>query len=255
MAAEKDACAGKTDERCKLMATFDAKLAALKQRIEAVGSKIKGVRDYCATAPADKAPDASVLADIEKLRAEGDAIPAAVAALKAEIDKAAADAQAKGKAQLWIEAEDEVRTNLLKRTEQWHSIEGKSSDSWRPRTFGSGYWYLSRGGEWLEYDLTLPGTGTYNVWIRDLASNVPGQEGQGIVTVAFDGKSIGSFAENEQGRSVPYPKGAFNWHKVASVKLTAGKHVLRVTKQSTSSRAAILDAYYLSSGDEAPTQK
>ncbi|MEK9152805.1 MAG: hypothetical protein AAB692_05575, partial [Patescibacteria group bacterium] len=255
MAAEQDSCVGKADERCRVMATFASKLAALKQRIDAVGSKIKSVRDYCASAPADKAPEASILADLEQLRAEGDGIPAAIAALKAEIDKAAAEAQARGKAQLWIEAEAEVRTSLLPRTEQWHSIKGKSSDSWRPPTFGSGYWYLSRGGEWLEYDLTLPGAGNYNFWIRDLASNVPGQEGQGIVTVAFDGKPLGSFAENEKGRSVPYPKGAFNWHKVASVKLSAGKHVLRITKQSTSSRAAILDAYYLTSGDEAPAQK
>ena len=255
LAAEQAACVGKTDERCKLLATFTAKLAALKQRIEAVGSKIKTIRDYCATASAETAPDAIVLADLEQLRAEGQGIPAAVAALKAEIDKAAAEAQAQGKAQIRIEAESEVRTSLLPRTEQWHSIEGKSSDTWRPPVFGNGYWYLSRGGEWLEYDFTVPGEGTYNLWIRDLASNVPGQEGKGIVTVAFDGKVLGSFAENEKGRSVVYPKGAFYWHKVGSVKLTTGKHLLRVTKQATTSRAAILDAYYLTSGVDTPAEK
>src|SRR3989344_7055492 len=255
LAAEQAACVGKTDERCKLLATFTAKLAALKQRIEAVGSKIKTIRDYCATASAETAPDAIVLADLEQLRAEGQGIPAAVAALKAEIDKAAAEAQAQGKAQIRIEAESEVRTSLLPRTEQWHSIEGKSSDTWRPPVFGNGYWYLSRGGEWLEYDFTVPGEGTYNLWIRDLASNVPGPEGKGIVTVAFDGKVLGSFAENEKGRSVVYPKGAFYWHKVGSVKLTTGKHLLRVTKQATTSRAAILDAYYLTSGVDTPAEK
>ncbi len=252
---EQDSCAGQSDPRCQKIKEMASKFTALVQRIDALGSKIGEVLKYCATASTSQPPNAGMTAKAEEIRAEQDALPAAAAALKAEGEKAAADAAAQGKAFIWVEAEDENRIALLPHTEPWHSTKGKSTDSWRPPTFGSGYWYLSRGGEWLEYDIAAPAAGTYTLWIRDLASNVPGQEGKAVVTVSVDGKSLGSFAENEKGRSVPYPKGAFYWHKTASVTLKAGKHVLRVTKQATTSRAAILDAYYLTTGTDTPAEK
>jgi hypothetical protein len=71
----------------------------------------------------------------------------------------------------------------------------------------------------------------------------------------MDGKVFATTAENTPGRKVPYPKGAYFWHEAGTVQLKAGKHTLRVTKAATTSGAAEIDAYYLTTGTERPAEK
>jgi len=66
--------------------------------------------------------------------------------------------------------------------------------------------------------------------------------------------AYGTFAEVDKPTSSA--KGDFGWHKVGDgVALAAGNHTMKVMKEATTRGAAILDAFYLTAGNEAPVEK
>jgi tetratricopeptide (TPR) repeat protein len=244
----KSGCSGKTDERCKVINENGAKFDKVTSLSKNVLGKIGEVNGKCAVASADSL-DQGLLDLLDGLQKDRDELNKNITDVK-ELE-----ALAGKNAGVTIEAEMEVSTSLLPRTESWHSIKGRSGESWRPAMFGTGYWYLSRGGESLSYKFTAPKDGTYNVWVRDYVDNFQAR-GVRRITMNFDGKNYGTFGET----SVPVPAGnkigVFAWHKVGSgVVLKTGAHAMKITKESTTAGAAILDSFYLTTGGEAPSEK
>ena len=210
--------------------------------------KIAALRQACAAADTSPPKDAMVTGFNE--------VTTKAAELKAKADtikKNADKLSATGKVAVWIEAEDAARFNV--RTGVDDPMAREVNPSWRPRYFGSGSWYMGRGKDYLEYDIKVPAAGTYKVWVRDLASALQSQWGVRRIYIYFDGKRFGPFEENAAARSIKYPPGGFRWHKVADVALTAGDHKMRVEKVESSNGAAILDAFYLTTGTDTPAEK
>lgn len=241
-------CSGKNDGRCKVINANGLKFDNLIDQSRKTLSKIADINAKCANASADNL-DQSLIDSLNSVKQDKDTIDKMVADLKA------LESQAGKSNGITIEAENEVSTSLLPRTESWHSIKGKSTDSWRPPTFGTGYWYLSRGGESLSYNFAAPKDGTYNVWVRDYVDNFQSR-GVRRIAINFDGKSYGTFGET----STPVPSGnkigVIAWHKVGSgVSLKAGQHSMKITKEATTAGAAILDSFYLTTGNETPSEK
>lgn len=241
-------CAASVDAKCAKVKALAPDLGTLRATAASLLKRIAAAETGCA-APAEGLPPQSRIDEADAIAAAGAALKADVAAFKAKVDAAVAAAPTG----LWIEAESEARTSLLPKTESWHSHKWTAAAPWRPPLFGAGYWYLSRGGEWLEYDLTVPAAGTYQVWVRDYVDKFQ-PRGVRRITLTFDGKTYGTFPETTV--AAPGDKGAFGWHKVGGgVTVAAGKHVMRVAKESTTSGAAILDAFYLTNGADAPPEK
>lgn len=144
---------------------------------------------------------------------------------------------------LLIEAEQESASGIRPLAERPAPNMKEVSPAWRPRYSGTGDWYLAVGGEYLTYQVNIPVTGTYTMWIRDYVDRFQAR-GVRRVVVEWDGRPYGTFAEVDM--DAPGDRGAFGWHRVgAGVSLTAGVHTLKVTKEATTAGAAILDAYYL----------
>lgn len=240
-------CKGKTDNRCQGINSFSARFTAINSKSNQALKQITSIETVCQNA-GTKIPDPALIGQIDDLSKAQTEIEKMAADLKTD-----ADALRGGKDSIWIEAESAVTFN--KRLGVSNPMAREINPSWRPPYFGDGSWYMGAGGDYLTYNINAKTGGNYNVWVRDLASNIPSQLGQGVITIYFDSKSIGSFAENTQGRSVSYPKGAFYWHKVATVALTAENHTMRIEKKSTTSRAADLDAFYLTTGNDTPPEK
>lgn len=155
---------------------------------------------------------------------------------------------------IWIEAENED-SFYIKPVSSRPAINMKETNpSWRPPYFGSGDWYLAVEGEWLGYPLNIPKDGVYNVWVRDYVDKFQ-PRGVRRIILSLDGKTYAVTPETT--KPSPGDKGAFGWHKVGSgIRLTAGiSHRLQVTKEKTTVGAAILDAFYLTTGNETPPEK
>jgi len=154
---------------------------------------------------------------------------------------------------LLIEAENETKSNILPAAKRPAVNTKEVKPSWRPPYSGTGDWYLAAKGEWLSYDFTVVEDGTYNVWVRDYVDKF---QAKGIrrLVFSFDGTAYGAFAEVDKPTSGA--KGDFGWHKVgAGVALSAGNHTMKVMKEDTTRGAAILDAFYLTTGDDVPAEK
>lgn len=248
MNALKAGCSGKTDVRCNAINSNGNKFDALKNQVQATLDKIAGVNSICSKASVDKR-DPDLVNSLDSLTKDKDVIGKMIAELKT------IEAEA-GKANgIIIEAESEVSASLLPKTEPWHSSKGRSSESWRPPMFGSGYWYLSRGGEFLTYNFIAPKDGQYKVWVRDYVDNFQ-PRGVRRIVIAFDGKNYGAFPETTASVPSGNKIGVFAWHRVGgSVTLKAGAHTMKITKESTTSGAAILDSFYLTTGSDVPPEK
>jgi hypothetical protein len=171
------------------------------------------------------------------------------------VDIKALESQAGKENGITVEAEDESSTSLLPKTESWHSSKGSSGESWRPPMFGTGYWYLSRGGEYLMYNFSVPKDGKYNVWVRDYVDNFQ-PRGVRRIVINFDGKNYGTFGETNASVPSGNKIGVVAWHKVGDgINLKVGSHTMKITKESTTSGAAILDSFYLTTGNETPSEK
>lgn len=240
------ACKGKKDKKC-VFVNSSARLTAVVSGASAELADIGSVLTKCAAA-SSLPPDAILTALVEKTRSAQDSLLAELADLKRQID---AQLTVAG---FQVEAEDAKAWNV--RTGVSDPMARETNPSWRPATFGDGDWYMGRGGDYLELEITPKQPGKYWVWIRDLSSAISSQWGVREVTVSFDGKNFGTFAENLEGRSVPYPKGAFRWHKVGQVELSAGAHTMRVVKKASTSGAAILDSFWFTTdGQATPPEK
>jgi hypothetical protein len=241
-------CSGKNDDRCKVINANGSKFDNLVDQSKKTLNKIADVNTKCSNASADKL-DQSLLDLLDSIKLDKDTID------KMVVDLKDLEAQAGKSNGVTIEAEDESSTSLLPRTESWHSIKGKSGESWRPPVFGTGYWYLSRGGEYLMYNFTAPKDGKYNVWVRDYVDNFQ-PRGVRRIVMSFDSKNYGTFPETTA--SVPSNNriGVFAWHKVGDgVSLKAGSHTMKIMKEATTSGAAILDSFYLTTGNDTPPEK
>ncbi|MDO8532884.1 MAG: hypothetical protein Q7T26_12110 [Dehalococcoidia bacterium] len=144
-----------------------------------------------------------------------------------------------------IQAENEVDKTLYPQGTTWDSTKEKSP-SWRKGWTGTGDWYLSRAGESLVYEFTTKADGAFSLWVRDLDDGKH-QAGARTITVVIDqfqtgGQVLGDFPENTVRNN------EFQWHKVKDgIQLKASKHTMTVYKKTTTSAAATLDAFFLTS--------
>ncbi len=192
--------------------------------------------------------DTDLTSHLNSMQVAADALQKAAADLKAQ-----AEAIPKG-AGIWIEAENEDSFNI-KPVGSRPAINMKETNpSWRPPYFGTGDWYLAAEGEWLGYPLNIPKTGLYNVWVRDYVDKYQ-PRGVRRIIISFDSKKYA--VTPETAAAAPGDRGTFGWHKVGSgIQLSAGiSHRLQVTKEKTTVGAALLDAFYLTTGSETPPEK
>ncbi|MDP1629326.1 MAG: hypothetical protein Q8L57_01760, partial [bacterium] len=220
----------------------------LQGKTEKMIKQIDGINSSCDSAPATP-PTNDFIISLQNARVDADALLKDVDQLKLEGEKL----KREGSGKIWIEAENETRSSILPHTEAWHSHKWTQSAPWRPPLFGTGYWYLSRGGEYLEYQFTVSAAGTYNVWIRDYVDKFQ-PKGVRVIVINFDGKKYGAFPEVD--KPAPGEKGVLGWHKVGKgIALNAGSHLMRITKEASTSGAAVLDAFYLTTGSDTPPEK
>lgn len=188
-------------------------------------------------------PDAQL--DLPKLLDVKDRLQAKLEA----IDRAIKEQSLALTAGVFIEAESESSAQLLPRDVEWASAK-EIKPSWRPKPIsGDADWYLSRGGETLAYLFTAPADGLYNLWVRDLDDGKHRPTAR-TITITMDGKKLGDFLPNA------VLIGQWRWHKVGVVELKVGGHQMNVVKTATTSAAAHLDAFYLTTDpNEVPSEQ
>jgi len=240
-------CGGNPKAVCEDIRKLTVAMGAVSNGAENVLGQVTGVENDCKK-PYKSTHAADITTHLANVETGGVALQKAVDDLKNQ-----ADQLKQGTGGLWIEAENESKYNIYPRDQRPAINMKEVNPAWRPPYYGTGDWYLAVGGEWLSYQISAPKAGTYSVWIRDYVDKY---QARGIrrVTVGFDDKTYGTFPET----TVPSPgdKGAFGWHKVGSgVTLTAGNHTLKITKEASTAGAALLDAYYLTTGNEVPPEK
>jgi len=244
----KSGCSGKSDGRCKVINANGPKFDNLIDQSRKIFGKIAEVNTKCDNASANKL-DQALIDLLDSIKSDKETIDKMIADIKA------LEAQAGKENGITIEAETESSISLLPRTESWHSIKGKSGERWRPPIFGAGYWYLSRGGEYLMYNFNVPKDGKYNVWVRDYVDNFQ-PRGVRRIVMDFDKKNYGTFGETSASVPSDNEIGVVAWHKVGDgVSLKSGSHTMKITKEATTAGAAILDSFYLTTGSEAPSEK
>jgi len=244
----KSSCSKKTDERCKLINANGGKFDNLTDAVRKAFNKIASINESCAKASAD-ALDQKLIDSLNDVKKDKEAIDKMIADLKAFESQAG-----KGNG-ISIEAEEET-TSFIYPVNQRPAVNMKETNpSWRPLYFGSGDWYLAVGGEYLTYNFIVPKDGQYNVWVRDYVDNF---QARGIrkIVISFDGKTYGTFPENNASIPTGNTKGILAWHKVGdTISLKAGQHTMKVMKQATTNGAAVLDSFYLTIGSEVPLEK
>lgn len=240
-------CAGvKNDGYCTQVQGMGPTMNALKNRTKTLLGKMDQLDAACAK-PTTSAPAAALLALANGIEAEAAKLKADIDALGLKVDK---NARGTG---IWIEAENETKAEVRPVAERPAANLKETNPSWRPPYFGTGDWYLAVGGENLQYSLKIPKAAKYFVWIRDYVDRFQ-PVGVRRVTVSFNNRVMGTFPEVALG-SASGDRGMFGWHMVGTVDLAAGAQTMKVAKEATTSGAAILDAYYLTTGPEVPPEK
>ena len=235
-------------DKCSAIKTLQPKFTEITNKTTEIFSNIGKVNTMCENA-GDSKPSDALTKSLNTLNDQKVAILDLIDKLKTEQEKTGNTGNG-----IKIEAESESSSSLLPHTENWHSRK-ETNPSWRPPFYGTGVWYLSRGGESLTYNFQAPSTGEYNLWVRDYVDNFQ-PIGVRRVTYTINGKILGTFPEVILPKSKIDPqKGAFGWHNVGKVRLSSGQNTMKTTKESTTSGAAILDAFYLTTGNEIPTEK
>jgi len=244
--SEQKSCAGKTDEKCKVVNTFTSKFDTIKNNLNAALKKASKISTSCNTANTNP-PSQDLIAKAESFKKDEADIKNAVDVLRAQIDKAILNA----KGSISFEAESAASYNT--RTGVSNPMTRETNPSWRPSYFGSGDWYMGAGGDYLNYNFNSPADGKYNIWVRDYVDKFQ-PRGVRRIIVEFDGKKYGVFGETTV--SAPGDKGAFGWHKIGEgIQLAAGAHKMKITKEASTVGAAILDAFYFTTGNETPKEK
>lgn len=244
MSSMQSSCKGKTDERCAWINSAGPRFAAIQNQASAILKKISDVNLMCQNAGTGE-PRSELLALLDSLKTDENIIKKAITDLKDGADRAA-----KGKG-IWIEAESAIKFNT--RTGVSNPMAREVNPRWRPPYFGDGTWYMGAGGDYLTYEFNIPQAGKYFVWVRDYVDKF---QARGIrrIIMEFDGERFGVFPE----ANIPAPgdKGAIGWHKVGdSIEFNQGKHAMKIIKESSTAGAAILDAFYFTTGSEVPPEK
>ena len=244
----KSDCAGKNDTRCNAINSNSGKFDALKNQAQTTLGKIADINSRCVNASADKL-DQGLIDAMDSIKKDKDIIDKMVADLKA------IEAEAGKSNGITIEAENETTSFIYPISQRPAPNTKEINISWRPAYFGNGVWYLAVGGEYLTYSFIAPQDGTYNVWVRDYVDNF---QARGIrkTVVSFDGENYGTFPENSSFVPSNNKKGILAWHRVGDgVNLKAGQHTMKIMKEATTRGAAILDSFYLTTGNEVPPEK
>ncbi len=227
--------AGKTDSQSLAVNGLAAELNILKNRITALAARVNAtIATLDGPAPAD-VPQ-SFIDQLNALQADGESILS---------DVKSVDYKATKRLSLLIQAEDQFAASVARPGTSWDSTE-EVRPSWRKDWIGVGDWYLSRGGDKLSYRLETPNDGAFYVWVRDLRDNNH-PHGARSIYLTLDGKLLGEFNEVQEASD------KFLWHRLTvqgdtsrpfTVAISAGAHVLEVSKARTTSAAAVLDAYF-----------
>ena len=239
-------CKGNQSVACKNLSVISDKISALRNRSTEVNGKINTIEKECRN-PNPVNPPSEYLIDAASYIRDQEPIVKKMV----EDMKAAFSSLGVGGKGVWIEAESAVEFNT--RLGVSNPMAREINPSWRPPYSGSGTWYMGAGKDYLFYNIAVPSDGKYKVWIRDYVDKFQ-PRGVRRVQVYFDGKLYGTFGET--AASLPAGKDAIiAWHQVGpGVDLKIGSHTLKIVKESSTVGAAILDAYYLTTGNEAPTQ-
>jgi hypothetical protein len=248
MLSLRSGCSGKADDRCKVINANKNKFDDLIDIVRKTFNKIATINENCASASAD-ALDQNLINLLDDIKKDKETID------KMIVDIKALETQAGKSNGISIEAEEET-TSFIYPVSQRPAVNTKETNpSWRPPYFGSGVWYLAVGGEYLTYNFIAPKDGQYNVWVRDYVDNF---QARGIrkIVISFDGKTYGTFPENNANVPAGNTKGILAWHKVGDIIfLKARQHTMKVMKQATTKGAATLDSFYLTIGSEVPSEK
>jgi len=248
MNAIKSACTGKNDAKCSVINSSSSKFSDLSNQITQTLKKIAGLNASCKNASTDNL-DQGLVDTAQALKNDKDVIDKMISDLKLLADQA-------GKGQgISIEAENETSSFIYPASQRPATNTKEMNPSWRPPYLGTGVWYLAVGGEYLTYNFSVPASGKYNVWVRDYVDNF---QAKGIrkIVISFDGNNYGTFAENNSTVPANNKNGVLAWHKVGSgISLKSGQHTMKVAKEATTRGAAILDSFYLTTGNEIPPEK
>jgi hypothetical protein len=240
-------CTGvKNDDYCKRVQSMGSQAKALKARTSSLLTKMDKLDTQCVKAGTG-APKASLVAQANAIETEAAKLKKDIEALGLKVEK---DTHGTG---IWIEAENETKAEVRPVAERPTVNLKETNPSWRPSYFGTGDWYLAVGGESLQYSFKTPKAAKYFVWVRDYVDRFQ-PVGVRRITISFNGKAMGTFPEVTLDTSSGN-RGMFGWHLVGTVDLAGGAQTLKVTKEATTSGAAILDAYYLTTGLEVPPEK
>ena len=155
----------------------------------------------------------------------------------------------KGGAAVFFEAEDEASSHITTIGVAWDPRE-EINPSWRVGYSGRGLWYLSVGGDWLDYEFDVPVAGDYIFWMRDYHDTYHSPE-ERVMVFQIDGREIGRFPSHSQP---PTPRGVFAWHQGTTVALTQGTHTMRAIKEQTTGSAALPDAFFFGPAGMAPPE-
>ncbi|MBM4404826.1 MAG: hypothetical protein FJ039_01385 [Chloroflexi bacterium] len=226
---------GKTDSQSLAVNALASDLNALKGRINALVTRVdSAISTLDGPAPAELPQ--SFLDQLTALQKDGEALLA---------DVKGVDYKATKRLSLLIQAEDQFAASVARPGTSWDSTE-EVRPSWRKDWIGTGDWYLSRGGDKLSYRFDVPNDGVFYIWVRDMRDDKH-PYGARSINIAIDGKLLGEFNEVQQAND------RFLWHRLTAqgdatrpftVAISAGSHVMEVSKARTTSAAAVLDAYY-----------
>ncbi len=143
---------------------------------------------------------------------------------------------------LLIEAEDEKDSGLYTPGPSEPSYQWSSRELANLPHSGRGYWYLSRKGDWLLYVFDIPVDGNYSLWIKDL-NDQRHPAGARTVLINIDCENQYRVPENTR----PDNSG-WGWHQFGKLYLKKGRHIMKVQKEATTSGAAVIDAFYFTTG-------
>lgn|GEM_PF-2628170 len=137
---------------------------------------------------------------------------------------------------LWIEAEDDTGNRMATKSSGEHSSYPHSS---------RGYWYMASGGDWIEHRFDIPQTGEYTIWLRDFddSKHPPDRRSVRISIDSVD-KGVLSAHTRTDDR-------LWQWNRAVRTSLNAGSHTLRLTKDRTTSAAALIDCIFIASDGNA----
>jgi hypothetical protein len=96
--------------------------------------------------------------------------------------------------------------------------------------------------------VNIPSPGNYKLWLKDLNDHKHPYGARSLL-LSMDGEIIGTFPENSNPQ-----KKIWGWHKLTSLYLSKGQHILILKKAKTTSAAAVINAIYFTLGEEVPTQ-